>query len=191
MSMKKQPKQARSQDTVDVLLEGTARILRREGRKGLTTNRVAKVAGVSVGSLYQYFPNKESLVDALRERYGAKFQERTSHEFETLVQLPLREAMREFVRFGIDIHREDLKLHNELSSEMSGTEHQRVVERVRAGLEAHRDEIRRPDLELATYLAVEVIGSLLHRTALHAPERLDDPLFFEEVCDLIERYILK
>ena len=72
-SLKKQPKQARSQDMVETLLQATTRILRKEGRARLTTNRVAEVAGVSVGSLYQYFPNKQSLLDALSERYNAQF----------------------------------------------------------------------------------------------------------------------
>ncbi len=191
MSLKKQPKQARSQEMVEILLQATTRILRREGRKHLTTNRVAEVAGVSVGSLYQYFPNKESLLDALRERYNAQFLERTIHTFGALGPLPLRESLRAFVRFGIDIHREDPQLHNELSPESPETNHLLALEMVRVGLEAHRDEIRRPDLEIASYVVVEVMESLVHNTALRAPERLDDPRFFEEVCDLMERYLMK
>ena len=191
MSLKKQPKQARSQEMVEILLQATARIFRREGRKHLTTNRVAEVAGVSVGSLYQYFPNKESLAETVRERYDAQLRERTDRAFETLGPLPLRESLHAFVRFGIDIHREDPQLHNELSPEISETVHLRAMEMVRAGLEAHRDEIRRPDPEIAAYVAVEAMESLIHNTALRAPERLDDPRFFDEICDLMERYLMK
>ncbi len=91
---------------VETLLQATTRILRREGRESLTTNRIAEVAGVSVGSLYQYFPNKESLVDALRQRYEAQFLERMIRAFGSGASLPLREAVREFARFIIDIHRD-------------------------------------------------------------------------------------
>ena len=95
MSLRKQPKQARSQEMVETLLQATTRILRREGRERLTTNRVAEVAGVSVGSLYQYFPNKQSLLDALTERYEAQFLERLIGAFEKLGELPLREKLQE------------------------------------------------------------------------------------------------
>ncbi|MCC6808098.1 MAG: TetR/AcrR family transcriptional regulator [Deltaproteobacteria bacterium] len=65
--LRKKPKQSRSQATVNACLEATARVLEQEGLSGLTTNRVAEVAGVSIGSLYQYFPNKASLLLALAE----------------------------------------------------------------------------------------------------------------------------
>ena len=176
---------------VEILLQATTRILRREGRDHLTTNRVAEVAGVSVGSLYQYFPNKESLVDALRERYDAQFLERLIRAFGEYGSLPLRESVREFARFIIDIHREDPQLHNELSPEIPEDQHQIVRQMVKTYLEAHRDEVRRPDLEIAIYVVVEVGESLVHNTALRAPERLADPRFLDEVCDLLERYLVK
>ena len=56
--------------TVNALLEATARILIREGFDKASTNRIAEVAGVSVGSLYQYFPGKEALVAALIDRHN-------------------------------------------------------------------------------------------------------------------------
>ncbi len=62
------PRQERSRRMVDDLLEGAARVLSARGVEGLTTNHVAKATGVSVGSLYQYFPNKASLLLALHQR---------------------------------------------------------------------------------------------------------------------------
>lgn len=67
--MRKQPKQARSRSTVDAIIEAGARILSAEGWAGFNTNRVADEAGASVGSLYQYFPDKLSLIDAIRQRH--------------------------------------------------------------------------------------------------------------------------
>ncbi len=189
-SLKKQPKQARSQEMVETLLQATTRILRNEGRERLTTNRVAEVAGVSVGSLYQYFPNKQSLLDALAERYDAQFLARLIRAFGKFGGRPLREGLRELARFTIEIHREDPELHNALSPEIPTEQHQTVIELVRAGLEAYRDEIRRPDLDLATYFVVEVGESIVHNTAVRAPERLNDPRFLDELCDLMERYLV-
>jgi AcrR family transcriptional regulator len=65
---RKQPKQARSRQTEAVLLEAGARVLAREGAAAFNTNRVAERAGVSVGSLYQYYPNKAALLFRLHER---------------------------------------------------------------------------------------------------------------------------
>ncbi|AZO76389.1 MULTISPECIES: TetR/AcrR family transcriptional regulator [unclassified Bosea (in: a-proteobacteria)] len=67
--MRKEPRQARSRATVDAVVEAGARILSEQGWGGFTTNKVADAAGVSIGSLYQYFPDKLSLVDAIRRRH--------------------------------------------------------------------------------------------------------------------------
>ncbi len=67
--MRKTPRQARSHDTVEVIIEAAARILGRRGWGQFTTNEVADVAGVSIGSLYQYFPNKVALAAAIRRRH--------------------------------------------------------------------------------------------------------------------------
>lgn len=65
---RRKPKQARAQDTVEVIFEATARILRKEGRAALNTNYIAECAGISVGTLYQYFPDKESILVAIARR---------------------------------------------------------------------------------------------------------------------------
>lgn len=67
--MRKQPRQARSRATVEAIVEAGARILSEQGWAGFTTNKVADAAGVSVGSLYQYFPDKVSLVGAIRRHH--------------------------------------------------------------------------------------------------------------------------
>lgn len=63
------PRQKRARVTIDSILDATAQILGRRGWTGLTTNAVADVAGVSIGSLYQYFPNKLGLVEAVKRRH--------------------------------------------------------------------------------------------------------------------------
>ncbi|NVK15785.1 MAG: TetR/AcrR family transcriptional regulator [Rhodobacteraceae bacterium] len=68
-SPRKQARQARSRATQEAIVEAAARILEIAGREGLTTNAIAERAGVSIGSLYQYFPNKEAvLATALRSK---------------------------------------------------------------------------------------------------------------------------
>lgn len=66
--MRKRPRQQRSQQMVEILLEASGRVIERQGLDSLTTNCVAAEAGVSVGSLYQYFANKQELLEALLDR---------------------------------------------------------------------------------------------------------------------------
>ena len=82
ISPRKAPRQQRSQETVAVILQAATRVLSRQSLAGFNTNRVAEVAGVSVGSLYQYFPNKAALVTALIDRAQTELAE----AFEKLVQ---------------------------------------------------------------------------------------------------------
>jgi AcrR family transcriptional regulator len=77
---RKSPRQRRSRDTVERILDAAARIFDERGYRGTTTNHVAALAGVSVGSLYQYFPNKDAILVALAERHldavAARFLDR-------------------------------------------------------------------------------------------------------------------
>ncbi|HIC7212583.1 TetR/AcrR family transcriptional regulator [Burkholderia stabilis] len=88
--MRKQPRQARSRATVETILQSGARILSDNGWAGFTTNKVADLAGISIGSLYQYFPDKVSLVDAIRRQHlddclavmqGANANQRSPSQF--------------------------------------------------------------------------------------------------------------
>ncbi len=80
-SQRKVPRQGRSKELVQAIFEATIRILPKVGSRQLTTKKVADIAGVSVGSLYQYFPNKEAilgrLMDSAMENHFAEFERRT------------------------------------------------------------------------------------------------------------------
>jgi AcrR family transcriptional regulator len=66
---RREPKQRRARQTVEAVLDAVVRILKREGVNAVTTNRIAEVAGVSIGSVYQYFPDKRAIFVALHERH--------------------------------------------------------------------------------------------------------------------------
>src|SRR5262245_44018873 len=78
-SPRKTASQKRSRFTVDALLDATARILVKEGFNRTSTNKIAATAGVSIGSLYQYFPSKEALVAAVVDRH-ARDLSRVTHD---------------------------------------------------------------------------------------------------------------
>jgi AcrR family transcriptional regulator len=86
---RRQPKTRHAELTVDAILISVARILEQDGPTALTTNRIADVAGVSIGTLYQYFPNKESLVGALQDKYAADTLTRVRDVLADAAELPM------------------------------------------------------------------------------------------------------
>lgn len=102
--MRKNPKQKRSKEMVNRLLDATARTLIERGLDNTTTNHIAEQAGVSIGSLYQYFPDKDALVVALLERMSvdARKRFRSRAEGVDLHQLPLKQVAELAIAYGIN-----------------------------------------------------------------------------------------
>lgn len=82
-SSRRRPKQARASFALDSILEAVARVLELHGKAGLTTQRVADTAGFSIGAIYQYFPNKDGLIEALA---GRELERLTAMMTEALAQ---------------------------------------------------------------------------------------------------------
>ena len=186
--------------TVDALIEATARVLVKEGYDRASTNRIAAVAGVSIGSLYQYFPSKEALVAAVIERHLQKLAQVAREALIKAAALPIEIAARQFVTAAIEAHRVDPKLHRVLAEEVPRTrrlENIDVVERsghtfFRSYLEAHRSEIDVADLDLAAFILVTAIEALTHSAVLHRPDILADEKtadFVDEATGLVLRYL--
>ncbi len=113
---RKSPRQQRAAVTVDAILVAAGRVLVADGYARLNTNRVAEVAGVSIGSLYQYFPSKEALFAALLRRHDDQMRARFDASAQAAVGLPLREAVAALVHGFIDGHRADAALQSALAS---------------------------------------------------------------------------
>ena len=98
------PGQARSQETVDVILEASARILESDGVRGFNTNAIAEKAGVSIGSLYQYFPNKDSIVLALIGSFERSFHDAVMKAVQDGKGKGLKSRLRLVVRALVNVH---------------------------------------------------------------------------------------
>lgn len=99
---RKSPRQDRSQATVSAILDAAARVLAKESLQGFNTNRVAEVAGVSVGSLYQYFPNKAALIMALIEQAQSALANALEAAVQATDEQPLEDSLRALVRVAIE-----------------------------------------------------------------------------------------
>jgi AcrR family transcriptional regulator len=197
---RKNASQERSRATVDALVEATARILVREGFDKASTNRIAEKAGVSVGSLYQYFPSKEALVAAVIDRHQQELTQFARRTLADVATLPMRQAVRRLVLAGIEAHRIDPKLHRVVAEQIPRTgrlENVATFNRqnyalFREYLERHRDEFRAVDLELAAFVCVTSIEALTHNAVLHRSELLSDEgmgALVDEATRLIVRYL--
>jgi AcrR family transcriptional regulator len=179
---RKHASQERSRATVDALIEATARILVREGFDKASTNRIAEVAGVSVGSLYQYYPNKEALVVAVIDRHNQEIMQVVRGALAEVAAQPVETAVRRFVAVAIEAHRIDPKLHRVLAEQIPRTGRLENVEAFnheahalfRAYLEGHRDELRIVDPGLAAFVCVSSIEALTHTAVLHRSDLLTD-----------------
>lgn len=177
----------RAAETRQRILASAAQVFAEYGYAAGTTNRIAERAGVSIGSLYQYFPNKDAVLRALMDAHveaGARLLgERLS------IGLPERldDLLRMFVRATIDNHRDNPRLHRVLFEEAPRAPqfldrlHQLElfsVDMAARLLEQHPDV--RPTSRLNAQVVVATIESLVHRLVTS-----DDPADFDEVEDEI------
>lgn len=167
---------------MNVLVEATARILVREGFDKASTNRIAQVAGVSVGSLYQYFPGKEALVAAVIERHNQEIMQTVRGELAGIATQPLEQGVGELIAVAVKAHRVDPALHRVLAEQIPrvgklekvATFNQENFALFRDYLESRRDEIRALDLDLASFVCVTSIEALTHNAVLHHSKMLSD-----------------
>src|SRR6202453_5089907 len=101
---RRRPQQRRARQTVDAVLDAVARILKREGMKAVTTNRIAEVAGVSIGSVYQYFPDKRAIFVALHERHIQEIDRLVEAKLVENATSSLDALMRAVIEAMIDAH---------------------------------------------------------------------------------------
>lgn len=107
LTQRKAPRQARAQVTHDAILEAAAHIIAGGGLAAYNTNAVAERAGVSIGSLYQYFPNKDALMVALIERSQREQLGRVQAAAHAMKDADLDTAVRMLVRAAQQHHREN------------------------------------------------------------------------------------
>jgi AcrR family transcriptional regulator len=197
---RKHAAQERSRATVAALVEATARILVSEGFDKASTNRIAEVAGVSVGSLYQYFPGKEALVAAVIERHNRDIMQVVQGALDEAVSLPVEEAVRRLVAMAIEAHRVDPKLHCVLAEQIPRTGRLENVDSAnraahaafRTYLESRKDELGVADVGLAAFVCSTSIEAVAHNAVLHHADLSKDaavePLI-EDTTRLIVGYL--
>jgi len=178
-----------------------ARILEREGTRALTTTRIAEVAGVSIGSVYRYFPHKQAIVAAIYDSLTEEERQRISDGeriVEGLSRLPVAEMVRRIVSVPLEAHRHKVALHDDFYrsyhqlyrwSTRLGSE--LTTGWIRRALEAHRSQLRVRDLDAAAFLFSRGVSAVLHAVVEERPEALEDDEFVESLVDLWTRFLVE
>jgi AcrR family transcriptional regulator len=184
-------KQDRARATVDAILEAAARVLAQQGYAAATTNRVAEAAGVSIGTLYEYFANREEVFEALiRQEIEGLVDAFASEDFDPglslipkLGQLIARGMAQ--MRYGPVLFRAlEHAPEGALAAQLAPAREQ-MIGFVRLILEAHRSELRVPDLGLAAFVTVSAVEGI---ATAATNERFDDRLR-QEIEDMLRAYL--
>ncbi|PHV10577.1 TetR/AcrR family transcriptional regulator [Chitinimonas sp. BJB300] len=196
---RKTPRQTRSQATVESILEATARVLAQHGYAATNTNRITELACVSVGSLYQYFPNKLALIAALHERHVAQMAVVLLRDLSTGSRESITKRIRRLIAAVLAAHRLEPDLHWVLERNFVALEpaydvspaDQLVHGIVRQILDEHRAELGVVDINLASYMVLRMLESLDHATVLEPTPHLATDKLEQAIGDAILGYLTR
>jgi AcrR family transcriptional regulator len=196
---RKQPRQARSQATVNAVLEAAVQVLEREGVDAATTTRIAEVAGVSIGTLYQYFSHRDAIFDALQDREFERALElmRSVLSDGNLARSP-SETVKAVVKGLAEMYASCPGLHRLLAIEglrVAKAERvyafdMRVVGIIRHFLAATGAPIRRKNVDAAAFVAFQSVRATMLASLLERPPGLGESDLVEELTDLVLRYLV-
>jgi AcrR family transcriptional regulator len=196
---RKTPRQARAQATVRAILEATVQILEREGLEAATTTHIAEVAGVSIGSLYQYFSHRDAILSALQNR---EFERTLALMQTVLAEGNLAEDPRETITAALrglaDLYLDSIGLHRVLAIEglrVAKAEHVhafdlRVIEVVRHFLASTEAPIQPKNVGAAAFLVFQTVRATMLSFLLERPPGLDIERLIEELTQLLIGYLL-
>lgn len=195
-SVRRKPQQRRALQTVEAVLDAVVKILKRDGFEGVTTNRVAEVAGVSIGSVYQYFPDKRAIFMALHDRHVEQIGRLIESTLVQHAAAPLGELVCALVEAMVEAHGVDPELHELLTMEVPhGAGGARAFEaRLRGAfslaISSRAQERHTPaDLDRILFVVPLMVEALSHGAALRRPPRLSLAAAKEEAVRAVLAYL--
>lgn len=193
---RREPQQRRARETVEAVLDAVVKILKRGGIAAVNTNRVAEAAGVSIGSVYQYFPDKRAIFAALHERHIHQIDQLVEGKLMEHAASPLDTLMRAMIEAMIDAHTPDPELYELLSTEVphraEGTRDFAVrlhgAFRLAIASRAHELKARR-DLDTVVFVVTHMVEALSHGAVLRRPARLSLAAAKDEAVRAVLAYL--
>ncbi len=195
--IRRTPTQDRAQATVEAILQATRELLIADGYARTSTNRIARRAGVSVGSLYHYFQDKDAIIDDLMAQVIARKLEVLSDQLQDTHHRELEEGIPELVHALLEAQQVDRKLSHVLLTECPRANRedlhrqwqQRMVELITARMLTEPERVRPRNLGLAAYVLVHAVFGVVQDALVHRPELLQGDALERELSELVVRFL--
>jgi AcrR family transcriptional regulator len=196
---RKRPEQERSRTTVAHILAASTQILQQQGLEFFNTNKVAQKAGISIGSLYQYFPNKEAIISALLERYVQKQFELIETEMQKMKGKNLRTTIAALVKVQLESKKKNSRFNKFIAETLfriDGLKHmQKIDDKIADYLKQFvlpfKDELRDGDIDWMIFNMIHIMKILPVSVIFHPTFEIEDPKFEEELVELFFGYLKK
>ncbi len=192
---RRRPRQERARFTVSSILEAAVEVIDQLGWTRASTNRIAERAGVSIGSLYQYFPNKEAVLAALVEQHRSTVHEVVEKALVALAdpEWPVGASLRRLFDELLRLHRQDPALTRVLSTcvphlPTEDTGSHRMVMMLEERL-AHRPDVNVSDVAAAAHVLATTTEALTRWLAHEAPESVGADRLVDEIVIMLTRYL--
>jgi AcrR family transcriptional regulator len=193
---RRQPRQRRAVATVDAILDAVTLVLKRRGVTAVTTNRIAEVAGVSIGSVYQYFPNKRAIFIALHARHIEIIDRLVETQLIANANSSLEMLIRAIIEAMIDAHAPDQLLYELMLTEVphrtEGTKDfaARLHGAFRLAIAARSGQVKKErELDKLAFVVTHMVDSLTHGVILRRPPGLSLKEAKEEVVRAVLAYL--
>jgi AcrR family transcriptional regulator len=182
---------------VEVIIQATARVLLKDGFEACSTNRVARAAGVSIGSVYQYFPDKEALVLAVMEQHLGQLREAVTRRLGELEGASLEVVVREMVRAMLEVKRIQPRLHRVLLEQVPRIGALKRLHELNAQyepllttwLEAHREGLGLASPSVAAFVLIAAVEGVLTRVMLERSSWVDEGVLELQLTRLVLSYL--
>jgi AcrR family transcriptional regulator len=197
---RKYPRQNRAKATNDAIIEASTQLLLEQGYDRFTTARAAERAGVSIGSLYQYFPNKAALAAAVIDRCSEEFIVALDRALEGRPRITLAECIGAIVdvvlashQLAPDLHKVVIDLAPRIGvADRTDAMSRKMAEGIEAVLRMHADEIAPEiDLSIAATIIEVLLVALSHRAAMAGAKAGENATVASEATCMITRYLAR
>ncbi|WP_220793175.1 TetR/AcrR family transcriptional regulator [Nocardioides stalactiti] len=195
--MRKQPRQERSRQMVERIVAAGREVLVERGYDGFSTNHVATAAGISPGSLYQYFPNKAAILDEVVDRYVAESAEQVTSAMSDRITALGPDLVRDVADALVAVLEADRALLRVVAEELPLarsrarlTALERQVREVSTAYLAARPDLHRRPPAAAAWVMVLAIENLAVRWVLDQPAAVSRDQLLDETVALVSGYLV-
>ena len=191
--VRRRPKQERAKVMVEAALQSTQLLLAEIGYEATNTTRIAERAGMSIGSLYQYFSNRDEIIEELQRRHHHETSAILEEAFAEAETMPLEDAVRRLVRATVDLHQNEPELHRVLTevvpvsvnAESRATMSEKIDAAQQRLFQRLANELPIRNITATALIIRETVEGSIHRAVLHG-----HPAYIEIVADEVVRMVI-